>query len=161
MGYSMYTTSVANKKEVYVADQKNVADTDTTSKSLSVDQEKTSQSPVSTEETSKTQQSRAADSLSQCEKDFSAQLKQNKTEYEKGRILVGFNKDISFSKAQSVVARYDLTPVLAGVDEESYLLTRLLSVNVPTGRESHFVCVFKQDTSVRYSNISAYLFLHD
>ncbi len=161
MGYSMYTTSVANKKEVYVADQKNALDTQSSVESLSAEQEKTSQSSPTVEDTTKTQQVSSADSVSQCEKDFSAQLKQNKTEYEKGRILVGFNKDISFSKAQSVVARYDLTPVLAGVDEESYLLTRLLSVNVPTGRESHFVCVFKQDTSVRYSNISAYLFLHD
>lgn len=160
MGYSMYTTSVKNTKEEYVANQNDTLAQNTPSvesTTISSTQKVSDTTPVSTDN----KEDSTEESLVKCEKDFALSLKENKTEYEKGRILVGFNKDISFSKAKSIVAKYDLTPALAGVDEDSYLLTRLLTVNVPTGRESHFVCLFKQDSSVRYSNISAYLFLHD
>lgn len=159
MGYSMYTTSVKNKKETYTASLSEIVLPD--SEERAKESSKPTTPRVMEDDVTENPKILTESEMEKCEKDFAASLKTNKTEYEKGRVLVGFNKDISFSQAKSIIARYDLEPVLAGVDESSYLLTRLLTVNVPTSKESHFVCVFKQDSSVRYSNISSYLFLHN
>lgn len=161
MGYSMYTTSIKNKKETYVSSSSDTTSVENNTEESNESSSSQTSTPKVMEDGVIEEKVMTVSEMEQCEKDFSAELKKNKTEYEKGRILVGFTKDTSFSKAKSVAARYDLVPVLAGVDESSYSLTHLLTINVPTGREPHFVCVFKQDASVRYSNVSSYLFLHD
>lgn len=157
MGYSMYTTSSKNSKETYVADNE-------------------SQKTEVQENTSKTNEGNlvgttymeegivdeTGPSISvvqdSCEKDLAAKIKSEKTEYEKGRILVGFNKDISLSAAKKVLAKYDLAAVATGTDEESYASLHLITVNVPTGREVHFVCFLKKDSSIRYTNINTYVY---
>ncbi len=161
MGYSMYTTSVKNKKETYVSSSSDTTSVENNTKESNESLSQTSTPKVMEDGVIEDEKVMTVSEMEQCEKDFTAEIKKNKTEYEKGRILVGFTKDTSFTEAKAVVARYDLVPALAGVDESSYSLTHLLTINVPTGREPHFVCVFKQDSSVRYSNVSSYLFLHD
>jgi hypothetical protein len=157
LGYSMYTISRQNAKETYSSDTEQES-----SISKSADDKNTPSSiPPKMEDAYSDDVATVVTSPDTCEKDLLAKLKSEKTEYEKGRILVGFNKDISFSKAKSVITKYDLTPVTVGVDEDSYNTLKLLTVNVPTGREPYFVCLLKKDSSVRYTNVSAYLFLHD
>ncbi len=154
MGYSIYTTSKQNKKELYVAEDVTKNDTTTYSPETKED----SPVPQMMEDGVIEDKDVSPSSPLSCEKDLIAKLKSDNTEYEKGRILVGFNKDVSFAKAQAVVSRYDLIPALAGVDEDSYESLRLLTVNVPTEREAYFVCLLKKDSSIRYTNVNILLF---
>lgn len=155
MGYSMYTISRKNSKETYVKEESENTDSSTKDTSSSADTTADFVAPQKMEDDALPDKVAVSDT---CEKDLIAKLKTDKTEYEKGRILVGFNKDVSFVNAKSVMSRYDLIPVLAGVDEDSYLSLRLLTVNVPTGREPYFVCLLKKDSSVRYTNVNILLY---
>lgn len=154
MGYSIYTITRQNTKETYKSNEVQESNT-----APVVEKENTtSVVPQKMEDAYSDDTTPAVLPSDTCEKDLISKLKSEKTEYEKGRILVGFKKEISFSDAQAVLKKYDLTPVLASVDEDSYNSMRLLTVNVPTGREPYFVCYLKSDSSIRYTNVNILLF---
>ena len=154
MGYSMYTTSSKNSKETYTR----VDSVEENTTPASPDTDTTPNPPQKMEEAFIEEETTPVVAEDSCEKDLIAKLKADKTEYKKGRILVGFKQGISFSGAQAVSKKYELVQVIAGVDEDSYNSMRLLTVNVPTGREPYFVCYLKSNSSIRYTNVNVLLF---
>lgn len=101
------------------------------------------------------------DPLSLCMSQWNTRVSKEKMEYEKGRILVGFDKGVTLDSAASVLKSYSLSYLDDGNVSDSFAAAGVLTVNVPSGTEIRYVCTLKNASHVHYTNLNQYLFLHN
>lgn len=80
-----------------------------------------------------------------------------RSDFRKGEILVGFNKDVTLSEAQKVIQ--DSSLEIKDTDSFNYL--QLLSVKVPQGEESKWICMLQKNQLVKYAELNTIIKIPD
>jgi hypothetical protein len=102
-----------------------------------------------------------SESISECIANLDDDIKSNKTNYQKGTILVKFKSTVTFDSAISTLATYGLTPDDKNQTESDYSLNRVIIAKVPAKSETSKICVIKRDISVSYAGLNVLFSLHE
>lgn len=138
--------------------------TEVSSKASAVDSTQPKSAPVTTpkmEDGTIAPGDTKSDPLASCMGQWNTRVSKEKMEYEKGRILVGFDKGVTLDAASSVLKSYSLSYLDDGNVSDSFAAAGVLTVNVPSGTEIRYVCTLKNASHVHYTNLNQYLFLHN
>lgn len=159
MGFYIVSSKTKNnEQETYVSTE---TSTSSSAQTGTVSKPVTSATPKMEDGTAPSVTTAPTTTFASCQKQWNDKLTKDKTEYEKGVILVGFKKEINLSSALAILKTFSLTVKADSNNEDAYSNAHLLSVIVPSGKEVEYICKVATNTNVRYTNVNAYLFLHD
>jgi hypothetical protein len=94
-----------------------------------------------------------------CIKNLEAEIKKNKTAYERGTILVSFQKGTTLSKAATILEKYGLKFDTSG--PQNFSTQAWGTVVVTQGQEFAMICKLQTDNAVRYANVNPIIELHE
>ncbi len=100
-------------------------------------------------------------SVSGCIADLQKKVKDEKIDYERGSILVGFNSNVSLADAEKVLAIYGSVIRDMQYAKENYDSRRIITASVKSGEEITKICTMKTHASIRYTGLNVLFTLHD
>lgn len=96
-----------------------------------------------------------------CVEEWKQKVKNEKLEYEKGSILVGFVAGVDFDEAVKILGTYGIVIRDMKYAKEYYDSRRIITASVVVGEEYSKLCILKKDASVRYTGLNILFELHD
>jgi len=108
----------------------------------------------------KSDQSASSETVSSCAQALKTKTQTQKTNYERGSIIVGFTSEITYDQAKDVLAIYGLVVQDEVHAKEYYGSQRLITAAVTPGEEFTKVCLVKRDARIRYAGLNTLFSLH-
>jgi hypothetical protein len=103
----------------------------------------------------------ADESVSGCIASLEAEVNDKKIQYEKGTILVSFQKSVDFDAAVNTLATYGATVQATADTKDSFTASHLLTAHVPAGEEYSKICIAKRNASGTFAGLNTLFSLHD
>lgn len=102
-----------------------------------------------------------ADTIAQCTAAEKKIATDKKTEYQKGSLLVSFQKEVTFGEATAVIKKYHYD--YSDKDGASSLFAsyHVITASVPAGQEFTAECTLRQDSNVKNAILNTSFQIHD
>ncbi len=121
----------------------------TATKTSSEFQTKTATAPVS------------VDPQEKCVADTQKSLKDKGITYEKGSLLVTFDKSVSWQQGKNLLADYEVAYSASTEAQGGFTTKSWVEVTVPDGQEIALLCMLQDNPSISYVNVNQVFKLHE
>ncbi len=103
----------------------------------------------------------SVDPQEKCVLDTQKSLKDKGITYEKGSLLVTFEKDVSWQQGKDILADYNVAYSAETNAQGGFTTKSWVDVTVPVGQEVALLCMLQDNPSISYVNVNQIFKLHE